>query len=94
MIIGTLKVRLQIYAAQSLKEKRRVLKSIKDRIKVMNASVAEVDDLDKWQMSTLGMAIVSNEAGFVNSALDKVVELIANRDEVEIIASDMEIMHL
>jgi hypothetical protein len=94
VIVGTLKVRLQIFGAQSLKEKRKVLKSIKDRLMHMGASVAEVDDLDKWQAATLGLAVVSNDAGFVNSLLDKIMNTFFNQDEVEIIGSDMEILHL
>lgn len=94
MIIGALKVRLQIQGARSLKEKRKVLKSIKDRLSHMGASVAEVDDLDKWQAATLGLAVVSNEAGFVNSMLDKMMNTFFNQDEVEVIGSDMEILHL
>ena len=94
MIVGTLKVRMQIQGARSLKEKRKVLKSIKDRLSHMGASVAEVDDLDKWQAATLGLAVVSNDAGFVNSMLDKIMNTFFNQDEVEVIGSDMEILHL
>jgi len=94
VIIGALKVRMQIQGAHSLKEKRKVLKSIKDRLSHMGASVAEVDDLDKWQAATLGLAVVSNDAGFVNSMLDKIMNTFFNQDEVEVIGSDMEILHL
>ena len=94
MIIGALKVRMQILGAHSLKEKRKVLKSVKDRLAHMGASVAEVDDLDKWQAATLGLAVVSNDAGFVNSMLDKIMNTFFNQDELEVIGSDMEILHL
>jgi len=94
VIVGTLKVRVQIFGAQSLKEKRKVLKSIKDRLSHMGASVAEVDDLDKWQAATLGLAVVSNDAGFVNSMLDKMMNAFFIQDGVEVIGSDMEILHL
>jgi len=94
VIIGALKVRMQIQGAHSLKEKRKVLKSVKDRLAHMGVSVAEVDDLDKWQAATLGLAVVSNDAGFVNSMLDKIMNIFFNQDEVEVIGSDMEILHL
>jgi len=94
VIIGALKVRMQIQGAHSLKEKRKVLKSVKDRLTHMGASVAEVDDLDKWQAATLGLAVVSNDAGFVNSLLDKIMNTFFNQDELEVIGSDMEILHL
>lgn len=94
MIIGALKVRLQILGAQSLKEKRKALRSIKDRIAHLNAAIAEVDDLDKWQAATLGVAVVSNDAGHVNSMLDKLMQLMLTQDDLEVLGSDMEILHL
>ena len=94
MIVGALKVRMQIQGARSLKEKRKVLKSLKDRLAQLNVSVAEVDDLDKWQAATIGLVVVSNDAGFVNSMLDKIMNTFFNQDEVEVIGSDMEILHL
>ena len=94
MIIGALKVRMQIQGAHSLKEKRKALKSLKDRLAQLNVSVAEVDDLDKWQAATIGLAVVSNDAGFVNSMLDKIMNTFFNQDDVEVIGSDMEILHL
>jgi uncharacterized protein len=87
VIIGALKIRLKIIGAKSLKEKRKVIKSIKDRI-------AEVDDHDLWQASTLGLAVVSNESAHVNAMLDKIRADILDRGEVEILQSEMEIIHL
>ena len=94
MIIGALKIKLLIEGSGSLKEKRKVLKSIKDRAKGMNASVAEVEDNDLWQAATLGTAFVSNDAAHVNSMMDKFIQSIHNNMDVEIIGSNMEIIHL
>ncbi len=94
MIIGALKIRLKIIGARSLKEKRKVIKSIKDRISHMNAAIAEVDDHDLWQASTLALAVVSNESAHVNAMLDKIRADILDRGEVEILQSEMEIIHL
>lgn len=75
MVIGSLRVRLAIFQALSLKDKRRVVKSLKDRLgNRHNVSVAEVDDLDHRQAATLGFAMVSNDARFVQSALSKIVD--------------------
>jgi uncharacterized protein YlxP (DUF503 family) len=75
MVIGVLRVRLGIFEALSLKDKRRVIKSLKDRLAARhNVSIAEVDDLDQRQAGTLGLAMVSNDARFVESALSKIVD--------------------
>ena len=75
MVIGVLKVRLGIFSALSLKDKRRVTKSIKDRLSQRhNVSVSEIDDLDHRQAATLGIAMLANEARFVESALAKIVD--------------------
>lgn len=80
MIVGVLRVRLGIFGARSLKDKRRVTKSIKDRLgNRHNVSVSEIDDLDHRQAATLGIAMIANESRFVESALAKIVdELRAN----------------
>jgi uncharacterized protein len=94
VIIGALKIRLLIEGSGSLKEKRRILKSIKDKAMGMNASVAEVEDNDLWQAATLGAAFVSNDAAHVNSMMDKFIQGIHNNSNVEVLGSNMEIIHL
>lgn len=74
MVVGVLRVRLAIFEALSLKDKRRVTKSLKDRLARHNVSVAEVDDLEHRQAATLGLAMVANETRFVQSALSKIVD--------------------
>ena len=94
MVIGAFEVRLKVSGSQSLKEKRKVLKSIKDRFSRMNISIAEVDDQDKWQAATIGIALVSNDAVYVNSAIDKIAQSFSELPAVEIIHSKVEIMHI
>jgi uncharacterized protein YlxP (DUF503 family) len=75
MVIGVLRVRLGVFEARSLKDKRRVTKSLKDRLASRhNVSIAEIDDLDRRQAATLGLAMVANEPRFVESALSKLVD--------------------
>ena len=60
MIIGTCSLKLMIYESNSLKDKRRVLKSIIERIKSrFNVSIAEVDLNEKWQLGAIGIACVT-----------------------------------
>jgi hypothetical protein len=94
VVVGSCKVRLRILGARSLKEKRKVLKSMKDRLLRMNLSVAEVEDNDKWQAATIGLALVSNDAAFVNSVIDKIILEIEENGEVEILSVGTEIMHI
>ena len=77
MTVGTCRVELHIPSNTSLKGKRRVVKSIKDRVQGrFNVSIAEVDRLDDWQRATLGIACVSNNPRLVDEILSKVVNLI------------------
>ena len=59
--VGVLQFTLTIPHAASLKDKRRVVKSIKDRTRrKFNVSIAEVDDLDEWTVGTLAVVMASN----------------------------------
>jgi len=61
----------------SLKEKRQILRSIKDRVRNrFNVSIAEVGYLEEWQRATLAVACVSNEAKVVDEMLNKVVDCV------------------
>jgi uncharacterized protein YlxP (DUF503 family) len=92
MLIGTIQIELFLPGAGSLKEKRFVLKSIKIRIRnLFNVSVAEVDFLDKWQRSILGIACVSNNRRFIDETLSKVVGVVSKEDRIEIIDQVIEI---
>ncbi|MFQ5839631.1 MAG: DUF503 domain-containing protein [Candidatus Methylomirabilales bacterium] len=77
MVVGTCRVDLRIPDSSSLKGKRQVLRSIKDRVRNrFNVSIAEVDYLDEWRRATLGVACVANDARFVDEVLSKVMDLI------------------
>ena len=76
MVVGVLTLELAIYEAHSLKDKRRVIKSLKDRIaQRFNVSVAEVGRLDARQRATLGVAMVSNDAAYLHGCFDRIVDL-------------------
>ncbi len=94
MNVGICKIRLRLPENQSLKGKRRVLKSITARLKnKFNVSVAEVDDQDLWQLATLGICCVSNDQRFTNEVLSKVVDFITGSGfDVEILGSEIEIL--
>jgi uncharacterized protein YlxP (DUF503 family) len=74
MFVGSLRVRLLIRESRSLKDKRQVVRSIKDRLRNgFNVSVAEVDALDHRQLAVIGVALVSNEARHVKTTLEQIL---------------------
>lgn len=92
MITGTCEIELLIFEANSLKEKRHVIRSIVERLKArFNVSVAEVDHMDLWNRSVIGVAVVSNSRQLCESVLGKVIEFIDNDERVEIINHSMEV---
>ena len=95
MNTGICMIKLHLPGSQSLKSKRRELKSIISRLRNQyNVSVAEVGDYDLWQLATLGIACVSNHDQHVDEVLSKVMNFIVhNYPEVEIVEHEMEIWH-
>ncbi|HWL93089.1 MAG TPA: DUF503 domain-containing protein [Phycisphaerae bacterium] len=74
MNVGVLQLSLTIPGAMSLKDKRRAIKSLKDRLGRHNVSVAEVDHLDEHRQCLLAVALVSNSRRFTESCLSKIVD--------------------
>ena len=90
MVVGVLQIELFIPESGSLKSKRFAIKSIKDRLKYrFNVSVAEIDKCDKWQRASLGVAAVANETKFIESVLNKALELVYGDRRVEVIDSSI-----
>ena len=95
MVVGTLKLSLYIHTAHSLKEKRKVVKSIVARVRnKFNVSVAEVGSNDKWQMIELGISAVGNDRRFVNSSLDTILSFLESLYLGEIVDSSIEILNI
>lgn len=91
MVILSCKVKLRIFSPNNLKEKRRVLKSLLQRMKnKFNISVAEVGDNNLWQSAIIGFATVSNDAKHADEVINKCVDFIDTFGEVEIIEIDVE----
>ena len=93
MNAGICRIQLHLPQSQSLKDKRRIIKSIISRLRSQyNISVAEVDDQDLWQLVTLGIACVSNNNQHVNEILSKVMNFIINNyPELEVVDHQTEI---
>ena len=77
MVIGVVTARLAVYEAFSLKDKRRVVKSLKDRLRnKFNVSVAETDAHDSRQRAVITAAIVATDTQFAERCLQQVVNTI------------------
>ncbi len=93
MTIGVLQLELEIGDAMSLKDKRRVVKSLKDRIAHgHNVSIAEVGALDQHRRSILGLAMVANDARYVEGALSKIVDFIRAVPAVNLLDYQIELL--
>jgi uncharacterized protein len=74
MPVGLLTLELHIQHAQSLKDKRQVLRSLKDRLRAkFNVAVAELEYHDTWQRSVVGIVTISNEEHHVEESLQQVL---------------------
>ncbi len=91
MAIGVLHVELHILAAQSLKDKRSAIKSLKDQLRAhFNVSVAELEADEKWQRASLGVAAVGEDRWYVEGCLRQVVEWIERNRFVNVIRVEQE----
>lgn len=91
MTVGTLEVTLLIRESHSLKTRRRVVRSLKDRIRSrFNVAVADVGGQDSWQTAVLAVAAVSNDGRFINETLSKVLNLVQSEPRVEIVRHRLE----
>jgi uncharacterized protein len=83
MTVGIARLTLYLPQSHSLKEKRMVLRRVKDRLKAkFNVAVAEVQENDVWQRAVLGLVVVGNERRFTESVLDEVIRFVRGEAEV------------
>ena len=93
MHVAILQVEISIPDAMSLKDKRQVVKSLKDRIAHgHNVSIAEVGALDEHRRSILGIAMVSNDGRYVEGALSKLVDFVRTVPSVDLVDYQIELL--
>lgn len=86
MLIGIINIKIFIPTSASLKDKRRVVKSLKARIhNKFNVSIAEIDSLEEWQTSEMGLAIVSNETKSLHQQISQIINFLEKETEFELI---------
>ncbi len=86
MIVGTLSIKIAIRSSRSLKDKRRIIKGIKDRIRnKFNVSISETDAQDNHKSSVISVAMVGTDRQYVNSVLSSVINFFRFFPQVELV---------
>lgn len=92
MIIASCLLDLHLPESHSLKEKRSVIKSLKDTLRnQFNISITEIDHQDLWQRAILGVALIAPNTRFANQVLSKVVKAVEEDLRVELLDYKIEI---
>lgn len=91
MIVGVLSIKVFMRQSRTLKDKRRIIKSLKDRIRnKFNVSISETGMQDNRQLAVIGVAMVASGRRFVNGTLSSVIDFFSIHPQVELLDYDME----
>lgn len=94
MVVGILQFELLIHDPESLKDKRRVVRSVKDRLhREHQVSVAEVALQDRMDIAVLGLATVGSDGRRVGQVLDRILEKLRGLHDAELGNSSRELLH-
>ena len=95
MVVGTLIINLRLQDNHSLKGKRKIVRSMVDRVKNrFNVSIAEIGSNDAWQRIELGISTVANDRRHVDASLSRVLGFIESLYLAEIVDASMEILNV
>ena len=86
MVVGIVRVELHLPAARSLKDKRQVVRSMKERIRErVRAAVAEVEYQDLWQRAAIGIAVVAADGGQARELLNSARHIVDQYPEAQVL---------
>lgn len=95
MVIGVMIIEFHIHDNQSLKGKRKIVRSMIDKVKSkFNVAVAEIGSNDKWQKIELGISTVGNDRRFIDSSLANILRFLDSMYLAEITNSKIEIINI
>src|SRR5215471_10164542 len=98
MPIAYLTLELRIEGAHSLKDKRQVLRSVKDRLRnSFNISIAEIEVTDLWQRATLGVVSISDSRDYLQGLMQNVereAARLANNAGAEVVDSVLDFVEV
>ena len=93
MVVGTLSIKIAIRSSRSLKDKRRIIKGIKDRIRnKFNVSISETDAQDNHKCSVISVAMVGTDRQYVNSVLSSIINFFRFFPQVELVDYELELI--
>lgn len=93
MFVGVARFVIQIPGARSLKDRRRVVRAFKDRVRArLPVSIAEVGDLERYQVATLGAAVVSNETARCREVLGQVRSMAETLPDAVLADASLEVL--
>jgi uncharacterized protein YlxP (DUF503 family) len=93
-VVGVQIVRLRMEGNRSLKDKRRVIKSLKDRLgNTFNLSVAELEPTEFPELGSIGMASIGSDALVVEQVLARALDLVDESGLAAIIESHVDVVH-
>ena len=92
MLVATCRIQLNLDGVSSLKEKRRILKSVIGRLSnQFNVSIAEIDHQDVWQTAVLGVAAVGSDGAHLQRVMDNLLTWFeTNRPDLYLVQFDLE----
>lgn len=94
MVVGVLRLDLQLYAPRSLKEKRGLVKRLLGRSRErFPVSCAEIGAQDLWQRAELGFALVGHSVEALQNQFEKLEEDLQRSGEVEVLDRDLDVLH-
>jgi hypothetical protein len=95
MVVGTLKIEFYLTDNRSLKGKRKVIRSMVDKVKSrFNVSIAEVGSNDMWQKIELGISAVGNDRRHIDSSLSHVLDFLESLYLAQIVNTEFEIFNV
>ncbi len=95
MTVGIARIVFRLHGNQSLKDKRKVVKSLIEKSRHrFNVAVAEVGDQDLHQRTTLGIAVIGSDGRVLNSVLDRVVGFMDSLNLADLVDHEIELIPL
>jgi uncharacterized protein YlxP (DUF503 family) len=92
MVVAVLSVDVHLPYSQSLKDKRMVLRRIKDRLQKLNVAVAEVEHQDRWQRAGLGIVAISTTMDHVEEQLRAAADEIDRVEPGAVVRTEIEFL--
>ena len=91
--IAVLLLELHIHESGSLKSKRKIIKSLKDRVHAkFNVSFAELAENDKWQRAVCGVSMIGNDRRYLDGCMQEILNLVRSGHEAVLVNSSLEFL--